>query len=1144
MNRLRSVRAGLCAAALAAVAPALALKPGADVAKDRTRFGFDHPTPLMRKGHLASASQAFSAYNASQGRSWKMRFSPRTGLPSSLTGGADTPRLGTPSQIALSFINSHSDMLALDPTTLSYERQTQGSGHGSVLFRQSYKGLSVEFAAVKVHIGANGSVIGVHSSYEPIANLPTVPLVTAAAAGTTALADAGGGSVVGTPQLVVLPSETDGLAHLAWKLTVRAKTGVWRYYVDALGGAVLLRFQTHQYACAGGTTCGNVTGQVFDVDPTTTAAVSNRAFDDQFVYVGGVPTAATTFNDTSGGNGDGYYSAPTVGPVAMSLQGPFVSVSEFRAASAHYDNGPGQWGLCNTPVSVTPYAFNTVYTATLDVNACTAVPAATPVSLMPLFSSFNVGVWNDTLFSGSEGGSLDQDDQVITSYPGAGGARVGGWVGARGAFNGSEAHGQQMQVKLSALGGSGIGYTIGVSSTLFFTSPAAPGALSQSHLWIGSDTFVAGTPGVTCTIGLPCPNLHGEESLFYHLNLMHDFYANGSAGQFPLAAGTQGQAFYSPGVNAGCPGGVCAPINGPVLALAHAGPDLLNAFYDPDFDDIFFGDGQATQPSDAFADDATVPHHEYTHFVVNKIWPLVNFGQAGTISEANADYFSASSLNDPNIGSYINQVYGAGAVYTPLRALNCVSNPPCYVLSGTATPTWSGEIHADSPFVSQAIWEIRETMGQQCADNLQFQALLFFPESFEELYDALFKVASLPGVTTFGCSSSAAAVSAVQSAFSHHIPGAVSPTGEDAYEPNDSFDTATDISTLSVVSATIYPIGDQDYYTFGSGAGLVQATLKLPPAAPFGQATYYGYQLRLFDNGHNLVASAAPPYNGIGTFDGQCQVPQSPPFSGCTTTSPQVTLSYNNPAGGQLYLEVVGGTFSNSPTDVNSTVPYTLSVSYPHGNVFPAGIVTAQFSNDTISFSVNVTTYVTTQLYNLAYVQLLDQGQNVMPNTNTSILGGYLNLNTQTNAHGQITGNVQLAPGFAARFPSVGTIYLQVFGYDVLGSTVSLGVSNAINLTGTGAGSLTAYNNVFNPLKGQYATVKYQTAGSGRLTISLYTVVGERIVTLFDGEVPEGMGSLNWNGRNAAGNVVASGVYIVRAQGPGIDDTQKIVVIK
>jgi hypothetical protein len=301
--------------------------------------------------------------------------------------------------------------------------------------------------------------------------------------------------------------------------------------------------------------------------------------------------------------------------------------------------------------------------------------------------------------------------------------------------------------------------------------------------------------------------------------------------------------------------------------------------------------------------------------------------------------------------------------------------------------------------------------------------------------------------------------------------------------------------------------------------------------------------MRLFDSSHNLVASAAPLYNGIGTFDGQCQLGNSL-YSGCTTTAPQVSLSYNNPSGGQLYLEVVGGTYSNSPSDVNSTTPYTLSVTYPHGNVFPSGIVTAVYSNDTISFSVNVTTYVTTQLYNLAYVQLLDQGQNVLPNTNTSVPGGYLNLVTQANAHGQITGDVQLAPGFAARFPSVGTIYVQVFGYDVLGSTVSLGFSNPINLTGTGAGYLTAYNNLFNPLKGQYATIKYQTSGSGRLTINLYTVVGEKLATLFDGDVPEGMGSVNWNGRNAAGNVVASGVYIVRAQGPGINDTEKIVVIK
>ena len=1139
------MRAALAAAFFAAAVQADAVKPGPDAARDRTRFGFNRAFPQMRKGHAPAAAAAFSAFNAAQGRTWKLRYSPRTGIPTSLVGGADTPRYGTPQEIGLSFINAHPDMLGLDPATLSFERQTRGAGHNHVLFRQSYKGLPVEFASVKVHIAPNGAVIGVHSSYEPNINLPTAPSVSASAAQATAAADAGGGTALGTPTLVVLPSETDGLPHLAWKLTVRAPGAAWRYYVDALAGQVLLRYNTHQFVS------GTVTGQIFDIDPVKTPTRYARAFADQYVYVGGVPLRLTT--DVSGN-----YTTAVNYPVAMSLQGPYVSVAEFRGTGAHYDNGGcspgggscatqgGLWEQCTTPgATPNPYPFGGVYSSTLTAAAC-PYPA---VSMIPEFSQFNVGVFSDQTQVGGEGGALVQDDQVGVYDPA--GAALGSYVGLNpniapvppGVFgntnHGPESHGQSVLLALSAKGGSNSGYVVGVSSALYFVNPTAPGTLPSSHVWSSSDTFTPGTPTVSIDCpspGAACPNLHGEISLFYHLNLMHDFFMNGSSGFYSTA--------YSPGVNAcpSCPGGQYAPIPGPVAAMAHVGPDLLNAFFDPDFDDLFFGDGSGISPSDAFEDDATVPHHEYTHYIVNKIWSLVNFGQAGTISEANADYFSASSLNDPNIGSYINFFYGQYngiyGTYGPLRALDCTANPPCYNLSAN-TPGWSGEIHADSPFVSQALWDIRKVMGQQCADNLEFQALLFFPESFNELYDALI-LADKAGAA--GCGGAGMASSEITVAFNAHIPDAVSQSGEDAYEPNDSFDTATDISTIPVLSATIYPIGDQDFYTFGAGPGLVTATMKLPLTS-YALSTYYAYQLQLFNSAHQIVASAAPPYNGIGTYGGYCQNGNSQ-ISGCATSASQVSLSYNNPSGGQLYLEVLGGTLANGPSDVNSTTPYSLSVSYQHGNALASGIVTASYGGDTISFQVNVTTYVSTQLYHLAYVQLRDQGQNAMANTNTSLAGSVLALATQQNSGGQISGTVQLQPGYLSSFPAVGTVYLEVFGYDVLGSTVSLGVSNALNLTGSGAGSLTAYNNLFDPLKGQQAVIKYSTSGSGTMKLVIYTVLGEPVTTLFDGPVPEGMGSINWNGRNSAGNVVASGVYIVRGRGPGIDSTQKIVVVK
>ena len=92
--------------------------------------------------------------------------------------------------------------------------------------------------------------------------------------------------------------------------------------------------------------------------------------------------------------------------------------------------------------------------------------------------------------------------------------------------------------------------------------------------------------------------------------------------------------------------------------------------------------------------------------------------------------------------------------------------------------------------------------------------------------------------------------------------------------------------------------------------------------------------------------------------------------------------------------------------------------------------------------------------------------------------------------------------------------------------------------------ALTAYNNIFNPAKGQKATLKYEVQSPGHLTIRLYTLNGSLVATIFDGPVPAGKGSVDWFGSNAAGHRVASGIYLVNMSGPGFSKTQKIVVVK
>ena len=183
---------------------------------------------------------------------------------------------------------------------------------------------------------------------------------------------------------------------------------------------------------------------------------------------------------------------------------------------------------------------------------------------------------------------------------------------------------------------------------------------------------------------------------------------------------------------------------------------------------------------------------------------------------------------------------------------------------------------------------------------------------------------------------------------------------------------------------------------------------------------------------------------------------------------------------------------------------------------------------------------------NFAYAQLRDQGLKVIANTRTDITGSYLTVLplTVSSVNGTITGRLRLVPGFAANHPSVGTVYVEIFGTNVTGHRISLGLSNAINLTSNQA-DLKAYNNIFNPARGEKTTVRCAVQSAGHVTIKLYTLSGTLVSTLFDGDLQARTEkSVDWFGDNVAGNRVASGIYLVHMTGPGISKTQKIVVVK
>ncbi|MBI4052297.1 MAG: T9SS type A sorting domain-containing protein [Elusimicrobia bacterium] len=1068
-------------------------------ARDAKRFGFNRTISTIRKIPSLSEIQAFRDFNHKNGNLWKIRYHPRTGLPEAMLGGRSVSRVGSPENAARSFLAENMSFLKVRPSDLRLNLSHAVAGIHHLLFEQSYRGIPVEFSRIKVHLTDSGEVIALQSKFEPEIRVSLTPAFSESQALGVVSQDLGS-SVSSSGKLVLFPWENDGQVHLAWKFKVDAvrPLGKWYYYVDAHTGQLLLRYNDLRFqACL---TSGTVSGLVYPTDPFTTSAAT-VPFQDQNVWV----QDSSTFTVT---DGNGSFCSATAGRIFTSLKGPYIHVAHQKKPGAHYDNALGQWFLRSESVSSpNPYSNDYFQASTVSLGGVVISPPGRLVKVMPVFSTLNVGGID------VNGNVSDDDELFVTDGLGR---KVASYIGDLGAINAAAVEGSTYAVHLKTnSSGQQSGFSVVFSSYLVLCpsgvcDPAVPDNATSTFTWNASRT---------------ADGTLDEVNAFYHINQFRGYLAGG--------------------VNASS----AAPINFPINVMVHAGPTGMdNAFYNPEFKNLFFGDSPT--PSTSFALDGTVVRHEYTHFMVDHIYPLINFGQSGAISEALADYFSGSSLNTSQIGRGVN----AGSSLRNLADGGCPSST-CKVF-----PTdWVGEIHDDSLILSQALWRIRNRLGTSQADSLVFRALFYFPDSFQEFQEAA-TLLCLDDIFGGGGGSSCTMVSHIAGIFSDFVAHGIPVSGGDVFESNDGPEAATDISTRPVVSATIYPGADLDYYTFASVPGTIKAKLDLP-ARPGVDGNYYAYGMILFDQDRQELTRAYPPYNINPTADGRCPDPDPGgpnPDGQCYTTSPSVSLEYPVSQSGRFYLVVTAGlTDGESNGHSNTTSSYGLRVDFDPAGVVSGGIVTASYDNDLLSFSVRVPTFsyvgtflgMTAQEYQFSFAQLRDQSRNILSETATDQPGSYLGVVSSNSSAGTISGQVRIQSGFASRFPSVGTVYLEIFGEnhhsDISGvfTVHSLGLSNPINLTAN-QGNLAAWNNVFNPRKGQKATVKYELLQAGNMNLKLYTLSGQLVKVLFDGAAPAGKGSVDWEGINDFGDTVASGIYLLRMEAPGFTKTQKIVVIK
>ncbi|HOG31712.1 MAG TPA: S8 family serine peptidase [Candidatus Syntrophosphaera sp.] len=84
------------------------------------------------------------------------------------------------------------------------------------------------------------------------------------------------------------------------------------------------------------------------------------------------------------------------------------------------------------------------------------------------------------------------------------------------------------------------------------------------------------------------------------------------------------------------------------------------------------------------------------------------------------------------------------------------------------------------------------------------------------------------------------------------------------------------------------------------------------------------------------------------------------------------------------------------------------------------------------------------------------------------------------------------------------------------------------------------FPNPFNPS----TVICFELAESGPVTLEIYNQKGQLVSTLVDANLPAGNHSAAWNGTDASGDAVSSGVYFYRMRSGAFSSTRKMVLMK
>ncbi|UCD37303.1 MAG: T9SS type A sorting domain-containing protein [Fidelibacterota bacterium] len=196
------------------------------------------------------------------------------------------------------------------------------------------------------------------------------------------------------------------------------------------------------------------------------------------------------------------------------------------------------------------------------------------------------------------------------------------------------------------------------------------------------------------------------------------------------------------------------------------------------------------------------------------------------------------------------------------------------------------------------------------------------------------------------------------------------------------------------------------------------------------------------------------------------------------------------------------------------------SVGFTHEGII-GGMEFQVFVNDTL---VEPYTFGTPLIVGLVYKRGLISKMNIDPAT----LGLYFATISGDTVTFDTTGI-----GYTVADLCLNRIFSTVAHFSALAVAGEVGTAEPLGVAGTPLPSGLAlhanYPNPFNPA----TTIRFNLPFATEARLVVYDLLGREIATLVQGQRPAGLQQVSWNGRDASGREVPSGVYISRLTMPG-----------